>query len=83
MSAIKKRNCANCTAFDPAAAENEPTCANLVILIIHHLDENNEPIVIRQQPYPKFRCHQHQTRAEEKAQDAAVVQFFQRIGVKQ
>ena len=77
-----KRNCANCTAFNPSPAANETTCLNLVSLVIHHIDEYDRPIVIHKQPYPKFRCDSHQTKAEEQAQDAAVAQFFARIGIQ-
>ncbi|WP_027995408.1 hypothetical protein [Simplicispira psychrophila] len=64
MKSIAKRTCANCAAFNAAPAENEPTCFNLVSIVIHHLDEYDRPMVIRKQPYPKFRCEHHQTEAE-------------------
>ena len=64
MKTITKRTCSNCSAFNAAPAENEPTCFNLVNIVIHHLNEKNEPIVIRRQPYAEFRCEHHKTHSD-------------------
>ena len=65
---IIKRTCATCTAFNPAPEGDDPTCWNLVNIVIHHVDENNHPIVIRRQPYAGFRCDSHMTHEEDAAE---------------
>ena len=72
MKTITKRTCSNCAAFIPNPAANEPTCANLVHIVIHHVDEANRPIVIRRQPHAEFRCEDHQTHDEDDAQTVAM-----------
>ena len=78
---ITKRTCATCAAFNPKAKGNEPSCANLVNLVIHHVDAQDRPIVIRQQPNATFWCDDHQTTEEEAAKDAAIGKFWQRLGI--
>ena len=76
MTAIK-RTCATCVAFNPKHADDEPICGNLVHITISGIDGHTT----YRAPYPAFRCDSHQTHAEEHAQDAAVAQFFGRIGI--
>lgn len=76
-----KRTCATCAAFNPTATGDDPTCANLVSIRIHHVDEHDRPIVIHQQPSAKFWCDDHITPAEEAAKDAAIGRFWQRLGI--
>ena len=64
-----KRTCATCAAFNSNPTGDEPTCGNLVHIVIHHVDEQGQPIVVRRQPYATFRCDSHQTHEEEAAQD--------------
>ena len=80
---ITKRTCATCAAFNPKAKGNEPSCANLVNLVIHHVDAQDRPIVIRQQPNAAFWCDDHQTHEEDEAKDAAIGKFWQRLGIAQ
>ena len=72
MKTITKRTCANCAAFNAAPAEDEPTCANLVSIVIHHLNEEGMPIVIWREPHAAFRCDDHQTHDEDAAQTLAM-----------
>lgn len=81
--ATTKRTCATCAAFNPNATGNEPSCANLVILVIHHVDAQDRPIVIRQQPNAAFWCDDHQTHEEEAAKATAIGKFWQRLGIAQ
>ena len=73
----------NLRSIQPTATGHEPTCANLVILVIHHVDAQDRPIVIRQQPNATFWCDDHQTTEEEAAKDAAIGKFWQRLGIAQ
>ena len=79
---ITKRTCATCAAFNPAPEGDDPACWNLVNIIIHHVDEDGKPLVIHRQPYAGFRCDSHQTHDEDKAEDAAIVTFWQRLGIE-
>lgn len=79
---IIKRTCATCCAFNPAPENDEPACMNLVNIVIHHIDENGKPLVIYRQPYAGFRCDSHVTHEEDKAEDAAIALFWQRIGIE-
>ena len=71
-----KRTCATCASYNPNATGNEPACIDLVHIVIHHVNEHGQPIVIRRQPHATFRCDGHQTREEEaqEAHDAEVAQ---------
>lgn len=80
---IIKRTCATCAAFNPTASGDDPTCANLVSIRIHHVDAQDLPIVIRQQPNAAFWCDDHQTHEEEAAKDVAIGRFWQRLGNEQ
>lgn len=79
---IIKRTCATCVAFNPLAAEDKVVCGNLVSIIIHHIDEDGKPLVIYRAPYASFRCDSHKTHAEDEAEDAAIVVFWQRLGIE-
>jgi hypothetical protein len=78
---IIKRTCATCAAFNPAPEGDDPTCWNLVNIVIHHVDENNNPIVIHRQPYAGFRCDSHMTHEEDRAEDAAIGAFWLTLGI--
>lgn len=79
---IIKRTCATCASFNPSATDDEEVCGNLVSITIYHVDENNNPIVLHRQPYAGFKCDSHKTLDEDKAEDAAIVTFWQRLGIQ-
>lgn len=60
-----KRTCATCAAYNPSPTGNEPVCFNLVSIVIHRVNEQGKPIVIRRQPDAAFCCDDHQTPAED------------------
>ena len=74
-----KRTCATCAAYNPIPTGNEPVCFNLVSIVIHRVNEQGKPIVIRRQPDAAFCCDDHQTPAEEaqEAHDAEVAQHLE------
>lgn len=76
-----KRTCENCIAFNPAHTDEEPSCWNFVTIVIHHHDGQN-PVTIKRQPWAGFTCEDHKTREEDRADDAAVSKFWERLGIE-
>ena len=81
MTTSNKRTCANCCAFNPSATGDEEPCANLTFFTIHHVDAEGRPLTIHQAPSAADWCDGHQTDAEDKAEDAALAQFWQRLSI--
>ena len=81
MSNIK-RTCANCVAFNPSATDDEEPCANLTSFTVHHVDADLKTLTIHQAPSPGDWCDGHQTHEEDKAEDAAIAGFWQRLGIE-
>jgi hypothetical protein len=79
---IIKRTCATCCAFNPSATDDEEVCTNLTFFTIHHVDADGRPLVIHQAPSPADWCDSHQTHEEDKAEDAAIAGFWQRLGIE-
>lgn len=61
---IATRTCANCTAFNPVRAIDEPGCLNLVSFIVS-ADRSRDP-------GPTDACDLHQTHQEDAAQTAYI-----------
>lgn len=55
----KTPRCKSCGNFKPDAPEGAPTCADGIHLLIHHINEDDEPVTIRREPYPLFACTRH------------------------
>ena len=75
---IIKRACANCCAFNPAPDGDDPTCENLTFFTEYY----GTPQVVNHEPGPDDWCPSHKTFAEDKAEDAAIVLFWQRLGIE-
>jgi hypothetical protein len=57
---ITKRTCANCAAFNPAPASNEPSCWNLVSITT----QAESAQALTRAPGPSDSCNSHQTYEE-------------------
>ena len=77
-----KRTCSNCAAYSLDEADGLITCWNLVTIVIHHVDAQGKPLTIKRQPGPRDHCDGHQTDAEDKAADAALALFWQRLSIE-
>lgn len=75
---IIKRTCATCCAFNPAPESDEPACFNLVSF---HARPGTPPALSRE-PGPADCCDSHKTSDEDKAEDAAIAGFWQRLGIE-
>lgn len=75
---IIKRTCATCSGFNPAPEGDEPACGNLCAIIEQH----GTPQAVTRQPGPSDWCPDHQTHEEDKAEDAAITLFWQRLGIE-
>lgn len=78
---IIKRTCANCAAFNPAPEGDDPTCWNLVSIVIQHFS-HGKPQARARQPGLDDHCDYHQTHDEDRAEDAAISMFWQRLGIE-
>ena len=58
--------------------EDEEACGNLTFFTEHH----GTPQAVSRDPSPADWCPSHQTHAEDKAEDAAIVGFWQRLGIE-
>ncbi len=65
---ITKRTCANCAAFNPAPASNEPSCWNLVSITTQP-ESAQAPT---RAPGPSDSCNSHQTYEEALEQGAFI-----------
>ena len=79
---IIKRTCSTCCAFNPSATDDEEPCGNLTFFTVHHVDAEGKPLTIHQAPGPADCCPSHMTHVEDKAEDAAIVMFWQRLGIE-
>ena len=80
---IIKRPCANCVAFNPSATDDEELCSNLTSFTAHRFSTNGRPLIVHLAPSPDDWCDGHQTHDEDKAEDAAIAGFWQRLGIEQ
>jgi hypothetical protein len=65
---IIKRTCANCAAFNPAPAGDDPACWNLVSFTEQH----DTPHALLREPGPHDHCADHLT-GEESADQTAFI----------
>lgn len=76
------RNCSTCVAYAPDDDDGgRMTCWNLVSIVIHHVDADGKPLTIKRPPAPGDWCDGHQTHAEDDAENVAIAQFWQRLGL--
>ena len=75
---IIKRACANCCAFNPSAMRDEEACENLTFFTEYY----GTPQAVNHTPGPADWCPSHKTHAEDKAEDAAIAGFWQRLGIE-
>jgi hypothetical protein len=64
----QKRTCANCAAFNPTPAGDDPTCWNMVSIIEQH----GTPHALRRSPGLNDDCPDHLTNEESTDQDAFI-----------
>ena len=74
---IVKRTCATCAAFNPSATDDEEVCGNLTFFT----EYRGTPQAVSHEPSPADWCPSHQTHEEDKAEDAGMVTFWQRLGL--
>ena len=74
---ITQRTCATCAAFNPAPEGDDPACLNLTFITENH----GTPQALNRDPGPADWCPSHQTHEEDKAEDAAIVTYWQRLGI--
>ena len=79
---IIKRTCANCVAFNPSATDDEEICSNLTSFTAHRFSTNGRLLIVHLAPSPDDWCDGHQTHEEDKAEDAAIAGFWQRLGIE-
>ena len=75
---IIKRTCATCVAFNPSATGEEVVCGNLTFITEHH----GTPQAVGRDPGPADWCPSHMTHKEDRAEDAAIAGFWQRLGIE-
>ena len=77
------RNCSTCAAYAPDDDDGgHMTCWNLVSIVIHHVDADGKPLTIKRQPEPDDHCDDHQTHAEDHAENVAIAHYWQRMGLE-
>ena len=74
---IIKRTCATCAAFNPTATNDEEACGNLTFITENH----GTPQALSREPGAADWCPSHMTHDEDKAEDAAIVTYWQRLGI--
>ena len=65
---IIKRTCANCAAFNPTPAGDDPACGNLVSFTEQH----GTPQAVTREPGPHDQCSEHLTSEESTEQTAFI-----------
>ena len=75
---IIKRTCATCCAFNPTPEGDDLACLNLSFFTDHY----GTPQAVDREPGAADWCPSHKTHAEDKAEDAAIVLFWQRLGIE-
>ena len=75
---IIKRTCASCVTFNPSANGEEVVCGNLTFFTEHR----GTPQAVSRELSPTDWCDNHQTHAEDAAEDKAVAGFWQSMGIE-
>jgi hypothetical protein len=76
---IQSRTCANCAAFNPAPAVDEPSCGDLILFI----ERPGTAQELRRSPVATDLCHNHLTHSEDEQETALIEENREQGGMEQ